>query len=90
MNPENQKKPTHSLRLEDRRTLFLDGISDVVSFDEKTVLLVSDLGLLSVEGEELHVVKMNVDTKEFEIVGKIAALAYLDKPASRKTLFRRA
>ena len=47
----------HSLSLKGRARLTLDGVTEVVSFDEGAVILRTALGLLTVEGEGLHVTK---------------------------------
>lgn len=66
----------------------LTGIDDVISFDERSVVLASTAGVLTVDGEDLHIVKMNVDSKELGIEGKINGIAYIDKPMRRSGLLR--
>ena len=48
---ENGKalKRKHNLIMEDRKTLTLTGISDVDSFDEQTVVLITDIGELIIK-----------------------------------------
>lgn len=66
----------------------LTGIDDVISFDERSVVLASTAGVLTVDGEDLHIVKMNVDSKELGIEGKINGITYIDKPMRRSGLLR--
>lgn len=89
MNPvAGSESKGHSLHMEDRRRMALTGIEDVISFDERSVVLASTSGVLTVEGEDLHIVKMNVDSKELGIEGKINGIAYIDKPIRRSGLLR--
>lgn len=85
---EGSSNKGHSLQIEERARMALSGIEDVISFDEHTVVLASTAGLLTVEGENLHIIKMNVDSKELGIEGKINAIAYIDKPIRRSGLLR--
>lgn len=64
--------------------LILNGITDVLAFDENSALLKTDVGILSVEGEMLHILEMSVDSGDLTLEGKINHLWYADK-SSRKT-----
>lgn len=77
----------HSLSLEDRRSLELTGILDVLGFDECSVVMKTSLGILSVEGEGLHIKHMSVDKGEISLDGKIDRLFYLDRPMKKSGLF---
>ncbi len=70
-------KASHSLILDNRSTLTLTGISDVLGFDEQTVNLVTDCGTLIVKGSSLHINKLNLDSKDVCIDGTINSLQYL-------------
>lgn len=68
----------HNLVLEDRRSLTVSGVSDVDSFDEQTVIVFTEMGELTVRGEQLHINKLSVDTGDLSIEGKISSLTYTD------------
>ena len=86
--PENQKSQTLVLR--DRRLLELDGVSDVVGFDEATLLLRTVMGALTVEGEGLHVIRLDLEKGLIALEGKISAVFYADEHKSeRHGLFAR-
>ena len=78
--PEEKRtiKMPHNLILEDRKSLFVTGVSDVDSFDEQTVVVYTDMGELTVRGNGLHIAKLNVDTGELNLTGTVYALAYTD------------
>lgn len=83
----NQKIP-HTLSLDNRKALSLSGISEVDSFDDKSVTAYTDLGKLSINGENLNIKKLNLEMGELEVVGKISSLIYSDsKSKNNKNLF---
>lgn len=66
----------HNAILENRKNLLLTGVTDVESFDERTVSLYTQLGELTVQGRQLHVNGMNLETGEVIIEGDVWALCY--------------
>ena len=70
-------KQAHSLILDNRKKLSLTGVTDVMGFDEQTVSLSTDCGTLIVKGENLHINKLNLDSKDVCIDGTINSLQYL-------------
>ncbi len=66
----------HSLNLEERHRLAVTGVSEVLSFDENQVVMDTALGLLTVDGEQLHVEKLSLDVGELTLEGSIQSLAY--------------
>ncbi len=75
---EQIKKSAHSLVLDNRHSLSLTGITDVMGFDEQTVNLSTDFGTLVIKGEALHINKLNLDSKDVSIDGTINSLIYLN------------
>ncbi len=70
--------------IEDRKTLSLNGIENIVSFDESFVVLDAGDFLVTVDGEGLQMLKMDTDSAEAVIIGKINGLVYSDKRAGSK------
>ena len=50
--------------LENREKLNITGVLDVLSFDDQIVILETELGLLTVKGENLRINKLSLDTSE--------------------------
>ena len=65
-----------NLVLENRQKLSISGVNDVLSFDDQVVVLETELGLLTVKGENLRVNKLSIDTSEVVLEGEIS---YLEK-----------
>jgi len=72
-----------NLVLENRQKLSISGVNDVLSFDDQVVVLETELGLLTVKGENLRVNKLSIDTSEVVLEGEISYLAYTDKDSEK-------
>lgn len=68
-----------NLILENRGKLSISGVLDVLSFDDQVVMVETELGLLTVKGENLRINKLSIDTSEVIVEGDISYLAYSDK-----------
>lgn len=65
-----------NLVLENRGKLSISGVVDVLSFDDQVVMIETELGLLTVKGENLRINKLSIDTSEVIVEGEISYLAY--------------
>ena len=65
-----------NLILENREKLNVSGVNDVLSFDDQVVIMETELGLLTVKGENLKINKLNIDTTEVIVEGTINNLTY--------------
>ncbi len=81
INSTNQMPVPHNLVLEDRRRLTVSGVSDVDSFDEQTVIVFTQMGELTVKGEDLHINRLSLEMGELSVEGDITALTYSDRGA---------
>ena len=70
--------------LENREKLNISGVLDVLSFDDQIVILETELGLLTVKGENLRINKLSLDTSEVTVDGQIYQLAYSEKENMEK------
>lgn len=79
---EAQKLP-HKLVLDERRKLTMNGVTEVVSFDEESVVLRTGLGTLVVQGRELQLKTLSLDGGQVAVEGTIGALTYEEPRESR-------
>lgn len=82
---EENKKNFNSFQnivLENRERLNITGIHDVFSFDDQIIIIETELGLLTIKGEDLKINKLSLDTSDFVVEGKIDSLAYSSQEAS--------
>jgi len=73
-----------NLILENRQKLSISGVNDVLSFDDQVVMVDTELGLLTVKGENLKINKLSIDTSEVIVEGDIGYLSYSDKTAEKE------
>ncbi len=85
--PMNELQPTrtpneqmqHTVSLEDRRHLRVGGITDVIGYDEHSVTAHTTRGILTVEGDGLHVRKISLEEGMLLLDGTVTALYYTEE-----------
>ena len=73
---EEVKLP-HKLTIQERRNLTMTGVTEVVSFDETSVVVRTALGTLVIQGEGLQLKMLSPEGGQASVDGKITALAYV-------------
>jgi len=71
-----KKDGGHRLLLNDRKSLELNGITNVEKFDEKEIDLDTEMGKLSIKGEEMYMKHLNLDKGELIIEGFVKGIVY--------------
>ena len=66
----------HKLTLDERKSLTMTGVTEVVSFDEDSVLLRTALGTLLVQGQQLQLKTLTLEGGNVAVEGRISALTY--------------
>lgn len=66
----------HKVLLQNRKTGSFSGIIDVLSFDVGEILLETELGMLLIKGNDLHVNRLTLEKGEIDVEGRIDSLAY--------------
>lgn len=74
----------HKLTLQERKTLTMTGVTEVISFDEDSVALSTCMGNLTVHGENLQLKNLSLDGGQVTVTGTIAALIYEDPRPERR------
>ncbi len=69
----------HHAILENRNQLLLTGVTEIDSFDERAVVVYTQLGELTILGKDLHMNRMSIESGEVSVEGEILALRYGDK-----------
>ncbi|MDY3224478.1 MAG: sporulation protein YabP [Candidatus Faecousia sp.] len=79
----------HKLQMNERRNLTMTGVTEVVSFDESTVVLQTSLGLLVVQGQQLQLKNLSLEGGQVAVDGSISALSYEEpRQSGWRRLFR--
>ncbi|MGL4741889.1 MAG: sporulation protein YabP [Sarcina sp.] len=84
-----QEERKSNLVLENRKTLSLTGVLEVMSFDEQQINLSTSLGGLNITGKSLKVNKLDVQNGDVVITGYVKSIVYCnDKPKKKLKLFK--
>lgn len=74
----NKQLVNQNVIMENREKVCVTGVIDIHSFDDELVLAQTELGILTVKGDDLKMNKLSLDNNELIIEGKIVAIAYSD------------
>ncbi|MBR2381351.1 MAG: sporulation protein YabP [Clostridia bacterium] len=81
----NNTRIIHNLVMNSRENLSINGVKDIISFDENNVNLKTVCGDLYIEGENLHINVLNIEKGEVELTGKISGLNYFESSNNEKS-----
>ena len=81
MNTENKQAENklHSLTIKNRQGTQIEGVLEVIRFDENEVLLETVCGTVSIDGEGLHLSEWNAERGLAALEGRVDAVTYFDK-----------
>ncbi len=80
---KNAQKRIHNIVIENRKKMTVSAVSDVDSFDEGLITMYTDMGQLTIKGENLHINKLSVESGDVEIEGTVYALVYTNTTANK-------
>ena len=78
----------HKLVLNERKLLTVTGVTEVVSFDDTSVIAQTELGTLVVQGKDLQLKTLLPEGGQVIVEGAIASLVY-EEPRPAGSLWRR-
>ncbi len=76
---EETTRKSHNIIIEDRKKFTLTGVKDVLSFDENNIVLLTQLGKLTLRGEDLKLGQFDNNKGDISGEGKIYAFGYSDE-----------
>ncbi len=79
----------HAVSMTDCTQLSVSGVTEVNSFDEFTVELVTICGNMTIEGDGLHISRLDPEKNETDISGHINGIFYSKTKEKRTGFFRR-
>ena len=74
----------HKVIMINRKSCSLTGITDVIAFDEKEVILETQRGALFIRGENMHIKRLTLEQGEVDVEGSIDSYMYSGKKAMEK------
>lgn len=72
----SKREARHQVNLADREELQVTGVLHVDSFDDREIVLATDLGTLTVQGEDLQIRQLDLESGRFAVEGTINSLTY--------------
>ncbi len=74
---------SHRIEIVGREQVNLQGVIHVESFDERQVVVETDLGALTLTGEEFHITSLDLDKGQMVLEGNFVALEYSEADRQR-------
>ena len=84
MNSTKTLANEHNVSMQDRKYLEITGVKQVDSFDSEEFLLDTVMGFLSIKGQNLQMINLDVDKGHVSIKGKVFEMEYLDEHSKDK------
>ena len=75
--PRQRAKP-HRITADKRAHAMISGVEEVISFDDREVVLETSQGTLTIKGEGLKVSRLTVEQGEVDIGGRMDSFAYTE------------
>ena len=66
----------HKLTLNERKSLTMTGVTEVLRFEDTAVVLRTSLGLLTVQGQDLKLKTLSLEGGQVAVDGQMFALVY--------------
>lgn len=74
-----------NIMIENRERVNLTGVIDIHSFDDELVLVETNLGIITLKGINLKINKLNLDSNELSVEGKVNSLGYSENMEQKKS-----
>lgn len=74
----------HEVKIKNRKTIEINGVKELDSFDSEEFLMETVMGYLIVRGQQLQLKNLNVEEGIVQINGKVYELTYVDEQHEEK------
>lgn len=71
-----EERLPHRITVNERKSLTVTGVTEVLRFDEGSVVLRTGLGILEIQGQELKLKNLSQDGGLMAVEGQISGLFY--------------
>jgi len=79
---ERKNRKTHNVVIYNRKQMTVSGVIRVDNFNENIIVLITDVGQMTIEGVDLHISKLSLETGDMNIDGDITGIYYTDETES--------
>ena len=83
----SEMKKEHEIKLFKRKEMSISGVSEVISFDEESVRLMSVEGEIYIEGEGIKIGVLDTDRGVVTLSGKVSGFYYVSEEKNEKRGF---
>lgn len=77
----------HEVKIIDRGIIYLTGVDKIISFDNEEFLLETVMGILTLKGEGLEVIKLDTHDGVVTLKGLINSYSYDEKKKENESFF---
>ncbi|MEZ4358407.1 MAG: sporulation protein YabP [Eubacteriales bacterium] len=78
---------SHKVTIDSRERANVTGVLDVDSFNENEIIFITTCGAITINGEDLHINRLNLEEGQLIIDGVIQSLDYSDHEERRNRGF---
>ncbi len=82
--PQNETRSEHGFVVRERAHIEIRGMTEVISFDENSVVLATTGGRMIIEGRELRVGELDVKAGNVTVDGHVDSIYYPDAEPNSK------
>jgi len=84
INQENKSRKTHNVVIVNKKQMTVSGVIRVENFNDSAIMLVTEYGQMTVEGANLHISRLSLETGDMNIDGDIIGLFYSGDSSDKK------
>lgn len=88
MEEVNNGTVEHQLILKERNSLQIEGVEEILQFNEDKVMVQTLRGDLEVRGQDLHLKNLDLETGKLSIEGFVKSIVY-DAGPERRNIWKR-
>ncbi len=75
----------HHISLKNREAMEITGVTDVISFDDQSVILNTVCGNMEIDGASLHIHILSMEQGTVTLDGRIDSVTYYEEDTSEKS-----
>jgi len=79
----------HNIIMENRSKISISGVENAESYNETEIILHTSKGILVIRGEAMNLSKLNLDSGEITVNGRITVIEYVEPKQSGGSLLSR-
>ncbi|KAF0195628.1 MAG: sporulation protein YabP [Bacillota bacterium] len=69
----------HRVTITNREQVVVEGVIHVDKFDDEEIVLETDLGMMALRGEDLHIKQLSLESGQLTVEGVVKTVEYLEE-----------